>query len=536
MKHFLTVFLVLCFSSFTFSNTQTDSLVCFSDLSFHSEFEKQAFLHCRQGDDFNLCLAADKNMTSEKATSIKNNFNEVLNQLQKEKLTVKNLRSKFKNAHKIIFFKSPMQYYENAEFSDILTNGYFNYVTASVLYSQVLKGLNIPSYYLFTLSKTDIVINPNADQTILETLNLKDENGYFNSSDNNQLIVNILDKNMRIGSQYQYNSSGETSLVRFKESELLKENQLAATIYFYKAFQKLNENKTEDSYGLISKACYLYPCELFEKTMYAILDERLKVCKFDKVEDVDLLGQLSRFRENNFEIIKNDFQRIIGKHVSDQNDFGFCTAVYNRLLPQIKDVMLADEISYAYYLGAAFLDKDGTNLEPAFQLLKLKPNDKNVLHIIESKFENMKYRSENKEALIDSLDKYDVRLNNTEVTQMITNVRLILYLDLARSFFQRNQLKEGIKYISRFESTFKLPLRITDFRVKIEDAYYEYASYYLRFNNRAMAQKIVNKGLEYIPHSNMIESATYVFPVTKPFITKRKMTRSEYDKYMKKIK
>jgi hypothetical protein len=72
------------------------------------------------------------------------------------------------------------------------------------------------------------------------------------------------------------------------------------------------------------------------------------------------------------------------------------------------------------------------------------------------------------------------------------------------------------------------------YKIKIENAYYEYARYYIRYNNRPMALKTVDKGCQYIPNSNMIQSATYVTPVEKPKIIKRTMTKAEYDKYMKK--
>ena len=544
MKHYCLSALLLFICLSVYSDNLPDSLVRFSDLRFHSEFEKQAFMNSRQGDEFTMCMATDKNMTAEKMNSLKSNFEGITKQLSNVNLTVKNIRQKFKDAHKIIFYKSQMQYLPNAEFSDILSNGYFNYVTSSVLYSLVLKQLNIPSYYLFTLSKTDIVLNPNADQIILETRNQKDEDGYFNSNENKGFIVDLLDKNLRIGSEYQYNSNQGNSVVRFKDSEVLKTNQLAATIYFYKAVNQLNENNTDEAYNLISKACYLFPDETFVSAMYTILDARLKVCKFDKVEDVDLLGQLSRFRENNFDYIKQTFWTLIGNKVANerhslgfQADLPFCTAAYKRLLPQISDVLLADEISYAYYMGAAFCsNSDKGDLEPAIQALKLKPNDKPALNLLEVNLNRMSYYDDNKEAMLDTLMRYEKELNSPESLNLIKKTKMSLCLDLAKKYFVRNKLKEGLQYISIFESQFKSPLSNLDFKISIENTYYEYAMYYIRINNKTMAQKVVKKGLEYIPNSNMIESATYVMPIIKPTIIHHKMNQAEYDKYMKKNK
>ena len=536
MKRNYTTVLFLFLSLLAFSNTSTDSLVKFSDLSFHSEFEKQSFRLREQGNDLNLCLASDKNMTEEKASGLKSNYNEMIQLLKNEKITTKNIRQKFKNVHKIIFNKPSMQYYENAEFSDILKNGYFNYLTSSVLYSLALKDLNIPSFFLFTLNKTDIIINPDGEQVIVDAVNRKDENGYFNTSDNKGYILNMLDKNIRIGSQYQYNSSDGNVAVHFKESEILKNNQLAATIYYYKALQQLNAQKTDEAYSLIKKACFLYPDETFITSMYTMLTARLEHCDFSKVEDVDLLGQLTKFKAENFDFIKNTFMNLMKVKILQQNDLPYCTAAYNRLLPQIKDILLADEISYGYYIASANsrnLDAD-KKLRPALQALKLKPTDKAALYLIGMQLDNIGYVIDDKKSLMDTLDCYAKEMKNTEAEPLIKNARLLNYLDLAKNDFMSNHIKEGILFITLFESSFNLPLPNLGYRVKIENAYYEYARYYVRFKNLTQAQKIVDKGLQYIPKSNMIESATYNTKIAKPMITTRKMTKAEYDKYMKK--
>jgi len=536
MKRNSTTLFFLFFSFLVFSNTPADSLVKFRDLRFHSEFEKQSFMHPEQGNDLNLCLASDKNMTEEKASALKNSYREMIELLKKEKINSKNFRQNFKNTHKIIFNKPSMKYYENAEFSDILKNGYFNYLTSSVLYSLALKDLNIPSFFLFTLNKADIIINPEGEQVILDAVNRKDENGYFNTSDNKGYIVNILDKNIRIGSEYQYNSSEGNVAIHFKESEVLKKNQLAATIYYYKALQELNAQKSDEAYQLIKKACYLYPDETFITSMYTMLTGRLELCDFSKVEDVDLLGQLTKFRFDNFDFIKNTFMKVMGVKILQQNDLPYCTAAYNRLLPQITDELLANEISYGYNIACAnsrSLDAE-KKLRPALQALKLKPTDKAALYLIGMQLDNLGYIFDDKKSLMDSLDCYAKEMVDTEASGLIKNAQLLNYLILAKNYFLSNHFKEGIKFMTLFESSATLPFQQKSFRVNIENAYYEYAMYYVRFKNRAMAQKVVDKGLQYIPNSNMIQTATYNTPVVKPQIFKRTMTKTEYDKYMKK--
>jgi len=249
-----------------------------------------------------------------------------------------------------------------------------------------------------------------------------------------------------------------------------------------------------------------------------------------------MLGQLAKFKIDNFDFIKNTFLGVMGTRIIKLNDLSFCTEAYNRLLPQISDVMLANEISYSYYIAKANCKNlDAVEkLRPALEALKLKPTDKQALLTIEMHLHLMSEMTDDKKSLMDTLNYYEKEMTGTEAFGLVRNAQLLNYLELAKTCFINNQPKEGIPYISLFESSFKLPLPNPTFRIKIENAYYEYARYYVRFKNIAMATKIVNKGLEYIPKSNMIQTATYNIPVQKPVIIKRNMTKAEYDKYMKK--
>ena len=535
MKRNFTFLLFLFFSCIAFSKSPTDTLVRFSDLSFQSDFEKQALKNYLHESEFNLCMATDQNMTVEKASALKNTFEDMQKLLENEKMTAKNFRQKFNDTHKIIFQHVPMRYYEGAEFSDILSNGSYNFLTASILYSLVLKKLDIPSYLLLAINKSSFIVYPGVNQVILETENRKDKTGDISSVDKKSYIVNMLDKKVQPASDYQVSPLQGNSVIRVNEMEGIKNTQLPAMIYYYKAIVQYNDGKEEEAYRLIRKACYLCPEDPYVIIMYTMLTNRMQKCEFDRVEDVDLLGQLSRFEENNFTYIHKTFQSMVLTRMSSKNDMEFCKAAYYRLLPQIKDVLLEDEISYMYYLISAYYNNSYKHdLTPAIEALKLKPFDKSALTIVEMGLQYKFDSLNDSKSFLDTLNRYEKVLNKTEAMNFIKNLRLLTYLDLSRHLFLSNQLQDGVQYIGLFESGFTLPVPDTHFKVAIEDAYYEYARYYTRLNNRVMAQKIVNKGLQYIPKSNMIQSATDGITVQKPKITKRTMNKEEYDKYMKK--
>ncbi|MDP4116702.1 MAG: hypothetical protein Q8903_11240 [Bacteroidota bacterium] len=492
-------------------------------------------MNYRHENEFNLCLATDRNMTAEKAATLKTSFENMLKLLEKENLTVKNFRQKFKNTHKIIFHSVPMRHHEDAEFPDLLNNGDFNYMTSSILYSLALKKLNIPTYLMFALNKSTLLVYPGDRQVILETENREDQNGDFNTADKKGMIMNMLDKKVKPGSDYQLSPLQGNQVIRVNELEVLKNTQLPALIYYYKAIARYNAGKEDEAYRLISKACYLCPEDPYVTIMYTMLTNTMQKCEFKHVEDVDLLGQLSRFEVDNFNYIHKTFQSLVTARLVEKNDMEFGKAAYNRLLPQIKDVLLADEISYFYYMCSAYYKNTYRhNTRPALEALKLKPLDKSALQAIEMGLQYKLDSLNDPKSYLDTLNHYEKVLDKTEASGLLKKFRLLTYLDLAKHCFLSNQPQEGENYLTLFESDFQLPVPDISFKIKIENTYYEYARYYVRFNHRAMAQKIVDRGLKYIPNSNMIQTATYVLPRQKPNIIKRKMTKTEYENYMKK--
>jgi len=462
--------------------------------------------------------------------------------LNAEKVNERNIRRKFKTIHKLLFYKSPLLYNDNAELYDIFSNGNFNYLTASVLFSLELNELKIPSIFLYTMNKSDIIINPNTEQVILETVDRKDENGYFNNYGNTNFIINLLDEKLSIGSEYQYNSSQSSSVVKFKETDIIKSNQLSASIYYYKGCQKIKGQQLDEAYQLVSKAFFLFPHEQYASTMYSILNTEIQQCSFNNIEDVDLLGKLSRFK-NNFEYIKNTFKKMLVNKIENQNDCLFCTVIYNRLLPQINDVILADELSYSYYIAAVrTAQSDENRINYAIKALVYKPMDKDALRIVEVFLHNMVKRTENKEKILESLNSFMKSMTNAELVSIANRERLMTYLDIAQLYFMRNMLQEGEKYLTQFETDyqlsefeqgFKTASSKSDFKLSIENAYYEYVRYFMRIKKITEAKSVVERGLKYAPNSSMIKSATNDIPESKPTTKYLKMTKEQYDKYMK---
>ena len=139
--------------------------------------------------------------------------------------------------------------------------------------------------------------------------------------------------------------------------------------------------------------------------------------------------------------------------------------------------------------------------------LKIKPTQRDAVSFFDMCLTNDLQNTEDYSTYLDSLNIYEKEFADTPLLQNILDYKLMAYLKLAEQTFPKNKQAEGEKYMALFENNFKLPVKNTDQKCKIENAYYEYASYYARKKNKTMMEKIISKGLKWIPNSNMIQSA-----------------------------
>jgi len=97
MKKILFLFLLqIILEVSTFAQNQTDSLIHFSEIKYHSDFEKQAIYNFvnYKSDTFNLFLAIDENMTNEEMIWRKKIYLDIFEGLKEKSIDNKKINKK----------------------------------------------------------------------------------------------------------------------------------------------------------------------------------------------------------------------------------------------------------------------------------------------------------------------------------------------------------------------------------------------------------------------------------------------------------
>lgn len=149
---------------------QTDSLINFKDLVFNTDLEKTSF-EALNGNDkfrfFNLSVLSGTGKTDKPLLEYQSYFKKLKSELPSGQKPEKLVKGIYKNVHNDLLKKYELK----SDFADIFSNGMYNCVSASLLYSCILEDYDLSYQIKETENHVYIVALPEAKGILLESTN-----------------------------------------------------------------------------------------------------------------------------------------------------------------------------------------------------------------------------------------------------------------------------------------------------------------------------------------------------------------------------
>jgi hypothetical protein len=222
MKNTNSILFFLLINTFlSFSQDTCDSLVLFSDLKFHSDFEKKAFQNFvnHKTDTFSLFLAIDDTITKEDAAQYYNTYTSVYDELNQKKVNSKKLNKKIRMTYSIVHDRFLRKYNSYEFFPVTFQTGIYNCISASMLYSLIFDRLNITYKVKVSSDHVYLVANPGANSIVIETTNPGFEKAIFTGEFKQQYVNYLRDSKLISELDYRNKSVEEIFEEKFKEVE-----------------------------------------------------------------------------------------------------------------------------------------------------------------------------------------------------------------------------------------------------------------------------------------------------------------------------
>jgi hypothetical protein len=505
----LTLIQLFIFTLSATSQNLPDSLIRFSDLRYHSEFEKEAVLKFvkYKKDTFDLFMAIDEKMTIEEANRDYESFLNVFDELNQKKIETKSITKKIKTSYASVHSRFLQKYNENEYFPVMFQSGTYNCVSASMLYAMVFDRLAIPYKVMVSSNHVYLIGNPGSNSVVIETTNPSFEKAIFNGEFQQQYVNYLRASKLISENEYKNKSVEEIFEEKFNEVKDAEFYNLPGFQYYNKALAKFQNNEFESALTLSQKAYFFYPASQVKSLLNTSLIYYIEKSDFNKVADIDYLAQLSRFENTDLNTVVGIFNNIIHYHLQYTNKEAFCDSLYQRLISQLSDKKKIEEISFAYNLQMSYRYQNTDKVEKyVAKALAIKGNHQDANYILETYLYQKLYGISDLNSRLDTIVHLEKKYNNEIIKPVLLEHKLTTYLQMASEQFENKKMSAGDKYLLEFENNCSMPIR-SKMLIKItENTYHLAALHYFYKGNKPMAENYINRGLKYVPKSKFLES------------------------------
>ena len=515
IRFFFATVLVISLFSYNASGQQdttaTDSLVFFHDLSYHSDFEKESFKYFFSEDSKNfiaMFLAIGDNSNDEILQTVKKSIQAKIDKYNSpsyKKMKVgKRVKKILKDVHDSYFKKYELQAY----FDEIFTDGIFNCVTASALYSIIFENVDIPYAIKISTNHVYLIAYPETNSILVETTNPMEQYIVYDQ----HFKVKYVEYLTTIKIISEDEAKGKTAEELFneyfyREKDISLQN-LIGIQYYNRAVNLLENKKYEDAFSSFEKAYFLNPSEENGYFLMATDAIILNDCDYSDIKYAEYLAKLSRYKNIGIsnDNINREFYKITYTVLVNLSDTALYSKYFNKLITEISDTTLINEIGFIYYseMGRYLFNKSKYKeslpySEMAYRIERKNADAENLfISNVIMAYSDMR----NLYVILDSLNNYAGKYPELAGNNKFQGLRYSVILNLCNRNFSMHNGTKALEYLTMFENS--LPPDYSNMDISlisrdIVNAYSNAASYYYRKGNYSKTKKYLKKGLEFIP-------------------------------------
>lgn len=496
------------------SFAQTDSVVTFTDLKFHTGFEEKAFTNFvqRQTDTLNAFLAVDDLLGAEDFVFLNKKQEEIWSELLAKKITSKKVNAQIKMVYSTVLNRCLTTYFQGEFLSSTLTKGRFNEVSASIILALLFDRLHIPYELWDSPDQYLFIVKSGANEQKLEVGN-PNQTPVEPSPEAKKEYVDYLRKcGIVTELEMRAHSYAEVYDLKSKVQKSITLKELLGLSYYNQSNREASQGDLNGSLELAQKAYFLYPAPYVQYYFFKCLAAKMDQFTVHRASDIDLAVQCHRIGHLDTEVTASLFNGIISKQLQFEDMTALCDSMYDRFTNKVKSQELLDELAFSYNLLR--VNQKNPTFEDIHRVDKsicLKPNIKELNNFIENIIQTNLYRVATQKARLDSINSLLKQLKSNTATRYLETMRLSFLLDLAVESYKDKNSKEGEKYLTEFESRCSAPIQNESLRREVEYAFRTLAvsAYWSSKQDLAANRKMVQRGLKLVPDSEIILSAKY---------------------------
>jgi len=494
---------------------QSDSIVSFYNLSFHSDLEKKAFSQLSQlhADTLEAFLAVDEKLSQSVLEEVQKSYEGIVRELGTNNFGKKHAKVKVKIIFATVKIKCQTTYDNNGTLTSTLLNGRYNEWTLTPIVAMLLDRFQIPYKLTYSLNQLRLVANPGPDEELLVANNPNPMELDYPFDYRKKYVDYLHGAGVVSDADMKLRSINELFDEQSKKEKQLSMTELLGLEYYDLANSKSNLGNYAECLIPAQKGFYLYPSPEMDIVLLNGLSDRMNHFTVNVAADVDYLIQYHR--ATGIDAVKTNayFSNVLAKLLKDPEKLPLCDSVYQRLVHGITDQKIVDEISFAY--NVMRINQKKLSYKDLFYVdnaARIQPGNKELCSYAEFVIVDFLRKIEDEQARKDSIESLSGKLKSNQAQETLKAQRLVLLLDMAKEAFGNKQPAEGEKLLQEFETSCPGPVKNVELLHSIELAYYDIAVavYWSNKQDYAANAKMIQRGLQYLPESELLKSGAYV--------------------------
>jgi hypothetical protein len=496
------------------SLAQTDSIVTFTDLHFHSAFEKRTFakLMTKQTDTLDVFLSQHDSVSSKSISNVHQYFFQLISELDSKKVGKKNINSKARIIFAAVKNKYQKTYDREATLLSTFQNGKFNEWTVTPVIAMIFDRFKVPYKMFYSSDQLRLLANPGPEEDLFVAGNPNPVEVQY-PQEYRKKYVEFLQRSGIV------NDEG----IRLKgindvfEEHRQKEKQLTLTElvgleYFVQAIKQYKLGAFYNSLISAQKAFYLYPSPASQIALLNGLADQINHLEVKQASDINYLIQYSKVSGIGATKTNAYFTNILSKLLQNPENLPLCDSIFRQIDLRISDRSVLDEITFTYnvmrinqkmlsYQDLFFVDKASC----------IQPTNKELCDYAEFVIVDFLCKIDDIQQRKDSIASLSNKLKSSRAQETLRVQRLALLLDMAKEAYGNKHHADGEQLLLEFEANCPTPVENKRLIHAIELAYYDIAVavYWSNKQDYAANTKMIQRGLRYVPESEMLRSGAY---------------------------
>ena len=496
------------------SYAQTDSIITYSNLKFHSDLEQIAFDHLTRlhTDTLNAFLGVNENLSTSDFEKAHQSFNDLIKGLEVKNFGKKSVKVKLKLIFAAIKKKCQITYDRDGTVATALLNGTFNEWSVTPIAAMLLDHFQIPYTLLYSSNQLRLVVNFGPNEVTLDANNpypivfdypFEYQQRYVEFM---HTIGRLTDSDMR-----------QRSVNELFEEYSKKEQKISITQLLGLEYYNLSNTLSKlGNYAACllpaQKGYYVYPLPETGIVLLNGLSEKMNHFAINTSTDIDYLIQFCR--ASGIDAVKTStyISNLFTKMLQDPEKVPLCDSVFNRLMLQTKDQKVIDEVGFTY--NVMRINQKNLSYKDLFfadMAASIQPNNKELCKYAEFILVDFLGKIEDEQTRKDSIESLSNKLKSKRAQETLKAQRMALLLNMAKEAYGDRKLADGERLLQEFEASCPPPVKNEGLLHDIELAYYDMAVavYWSNKQDYAANALMIQRGLKYVPDSEIIKSGAY---------------------------